>query len=189
MAVPQGKLRFHPRAIFVRLHRRLADLLQRGPGVRLHARPRFRTRLILQSHLQPGGYFEQIEMSVVPKSDDGTVTPDSIFELWGKTSLLLGDKFGKSLRTVDESKAGMEAAGFVNVVEHRWKLPIGGWAADKRYKEIGQYNRIHWEQGIEGWSLYLLTTLLHWSVEEVQVYLARVRQALKDRRIHAYQEV
>lgn len=128
-------------------------------------------------------------MSVVPKSDDGTVTPDSIFEQWGKTSLMLGDKFGKSLRTVDESKAGMEAAGFINVVEHRWKLPIGGWAADKRFKEIGQYNRIHWDQGIEGWSLYLLTTVLKWSLEEVQVYLAKMRQALRDRRIHAHQEV
>lgn len=106
-----------------------------------------------------------------------------------KISLLLGDKFGKSLRTVDEAKAGIEAAGFINVVEHRWKLPVGGWAADKRFKEIGQYNRIHWEQGIEGWSLYLLTTVLHWSIEEVQVYLAKVRAALKDRHIHAYQEM
>ena len=141
------------------------------------------------SQLQPGGYIEQLEMSVVPKSDDGTVTPDSILEQWGKISLELGDKFGKSLRTVDESKAGIEAAGFVNVVEHRWKLPIGGWAADKRFKELGQYNRINWDQGIEGWSLYLLTTVLKWSVEEVQVYLAKMRTALKDRRIHAYQEV
>jgi hypothetical protein len=141
------------------------------------------------SHLKPGGWFEQVEISVVPKSDDGTVEPDSIFEQWGKISLQLGDEFGKSLRTVDESRAGIEAAGFINVVEHRWKLPVGGWPADKRYKEIGQYNRISWEQGIEGWCMYLLTTVMKWSIEEVQVYLAKIRQALKDRRIHAYQEV
>lgn len=141
------------------------------------------------SHLQPGGWFEQLEMSVVPKSDDGTVTPDSIFDRWGKISLELGDKFGKSLRTADEAKAGIEAAGFINVVEHRWKLPIGGWPADKRFKELGLYNRINWEQGIEGWSIYLLTTLMKWSQDEVQVYLALMRQALRDRSIHAYQEV
>ena len=141
------------------------------------------------AHLQPGAYFEQVEMSVVPKSDDGTVEPDSIFDQWGKTSLLLGDKFGKSLRVVDESKGNMEAAGFVDVVEHRWKLPIGGWPAEKRFKEIGQYNRIHWDQGIEGWCIYLLTTVLRWSIEEVQIYLAKMRTALKDRKIHAYQEL
>ncbi|EOA84363.1 uncharacterized protein SETTUDRAFT_164523 [Exserohilum turcica Et28A] len=140
-------------------------------------------------HLQPGGFIEQLEMSVVPKSDDGTIAPDSILDKWGKISLDLGDRFGKSLRTADEAKAGIEAAGFVNVVEHRWKLPIGGWPADKRFKELGLYNRINWEQGIEGWSLYLLTTLLKWTPEEVQVYLALMRQALRDRRIHAYQEV
>ena len=128
-------------------------------------------------------------MSVVPKADDGTVLKDSIFEQWGKISLDLGDKFGKSLRTVDESKGGIEGAGFVNVVEHRWKVPIGGWAADKKFKEIGLYNRLHWEQGIEGWSIYLLTTVLEWSMDEVQVYLAKMRAALKDRGIHAYQEV
>ncbi|EUC47029.1 hypothetical protein COCMIDRAFT_91382 [Bipolaris oryzae ATCC 44560] len=140
-------------------------------------------------HLQPGGWFEQLEMSVVPKSDDGTVEPGSIFEKWGKISVELGDKFGKSLRTADEAKAGIEAAGFINVVEHRWKLPIGGWPADKRFKELGLYNRINWEQGIEGWSIYLLTTVMNWTIEEVQVYLALMRQALRDRRIHAYQEV
>ncbi|KAI8935072.1 hypothetical protein NX059_007667 [Plenodomus lindquistii] len=141
------------------------------------------------AHLVPGGYMEQFEISVVPMSDDGSVTPDSIMSQWGKISLELGEKFGKSLNTANEAKAGLEAAGFINVVEHRWKLPIGGWPADKRVKELGQWNRINWEQGIEGWCMYLLTTQLGWSVPEVQVYLAKMRAALKDRRIHAYQEV
>lgn len=128
-------------------------------------------------------------MGVVPMSDDGTVTDGSIFDQWGKISLQLGEKFGKSLKTVDEAKAGIEAAGFVNVVERRWKIPIGGWAADKKYKELGLYNRMHWEQGIEGWCLWLLTTVMNWSLDEVHVYLAKMRDALKDRNIHAYQEV
>ncbi|KAF3042616.1 hypothetical protein E8E11_008499 [Didymella keratinophila] len=81
-------------------------------------------------HLQPGAYLEQVEMGVVPKSDDGTVEPNSIFDQWGKTSLLLGEKFGKTLRVVDEAKGNMEVAGFVDVVEHRRKLSIGGWAAN-----------------------------------------------------------
>lgn len=174
--------------MFVRVCRRLASILPRSHEVG------FQKALVLlytnfYSHLKPGAYFEQIELSVVPKSDDGTVEPDSIFEQWGKISLELGDKFGKTLRVVDEMKDNLEAGGFVNVVEHRWKVPLGGWAANKRFKEIGQYNRICWDQGIEGWSLYLLTTVLKWSIEEVQVYLAKVRTALKDRKIHAYQEL
>ncbi|KAF2195905.1 S-adenosyl-L-methionine-dependent methyltransferase [Zopfia rhizophila CBS 207.26] len=140
-------------------------------------------------HMKPGGYIEQVEMSVVPKSDDGTVIEGSIFDQWGKISIDLGEAFGKSLRTVDESKDGIKAAGFVNVVEHRWKLPIGGWSKNDKLKHIGLFNRLHWEQGIEGWCLYLLTNYRNWSIEEVQVYLAKMRQALKDKKIHAYQEV
>jgi hypothetical protein len=77
-------------------------------------------------HLKPGGWFEQTEMSVVLKSDDGTVPPGSIFNKWGEVSLAAGDSFGKSLRTVDESRGGLIDAGFQGVTEHRFKLPIGG---------------------------------------------------------------
>ena len=77
-------------------------------------------------HLKPGGWFEQAEMSVVPKSDDGTVPPGSIFHKWGEVSLAAGDAFGKSLRTVDESKQGIIDAGFQDVREHRFKWPVGG---------------------------------------------------------------
>jgi hypothetical protein len=50
---------------------------------------------------------------VVPKSKDGS-TDGTIFEEWGKVSLQAGDAFGKTLRIVDEAKAKMIAAGFVD---------------------------------------------------------------------------
>jgi len=128
-------------------------------------------------------------MGVVPKSEDGTVGPESIFDQWGRVSLEAGDAFGKTLRCVDESKDGLLAVGFEDVTEHRYKLPIGGWARDKRLKEIGQYNRLHWEQGIEGWCMYLLTEYLGWSTEEVMVYLAKMRTMLRDKSVHAYQDM
>jgi hypothetical protein len=95
----------------------------------------------------------------VPKSDDGTVD-GSIFERFGKVSLETGDKFGKSLRTVDESAEYMRKAGFEDVVEKRFKVPIGPWAKDKAQKELGLYNRLQWEEGLEGWTMYLLTTVM-----------------------------
>ena len=57
-------------------------------------------------------------MSVVPTSDDGTVLPDSMFDQWGKTSLLLGDKFGKSLRVVDDLADSDFAVGGVGASRH-----------------------------------------------------------------------
>ncbi|KIX08874.1 uncharacterized protein Z518_03531 [Rhinocladiella mackenziei CBS 650.93] len=138
--------------------------------------------------LKPGGYVEQVEQSVVPKSYDGT-TDGTIFEEWGNVSLEAGDAFGKTLRIVDQSAQYMTRAGFESVTEQRFRCPVGGWAKDSRLKELGHYNRLQWEEGIEGWTMMLLTKILGWSREEVEVYLARMRSGLRNPRIHAYQEI
>lgn len=111
------------------------------------------------SHIKPGGWIEQLEQSVEPKSDDGT-TDGTIFEQWGKVSLEAGDAFGKTLRVVDEAKDGLIAAGFVDVVEKRFKCPVGPWAKNPHFKKLGKLNRVYCEEGIEGYSMLLLTKVL-----------------------------
>lgn len=122
----------------------------------------------------------------MPTSDDGTVKPDSIFAKWGAVSLEAGDAFGKTLRCWEESRPGLIDAGFDHVTEHKYKIPIGGWSKDQRLKEVGMYNRLHWEQGIEGWCMFLLTNYLHWRVEEVMVYVAEMRKMLRNKSVHGY---
>lgn len=113
----------------------------------------------MSRHLKPGGYLEQAEFSVVPKSQDGS-TDGTIFEKWGIVSLQAGDAFGKTLRIPEEAKDRMIAAGFVDVVERRFTVPIGPWAKDPHLKELGRYNRLYWEEGIQGWTIMLLTNIL-----------------------------
>ena len=96
---------------------------------------------------------------MAPRSSDGS-TDGTIFENWGQISWQAGDAFGKTLRIAEEAKDRMCQAGFVDVVEHRVKVPIGGWAKDPHLKQLGRYNRLHWEEGIEGWTMMLLTTIL-----------------------------
>lgn len=61
---------------------------------------------------------------------------------------------------IDEAADYMREAGFEDVTERRLPMPVGGWPKDKRLKELGKYNRLHWEEGIEGWCMYLLTHFL-----------------------------
>lgn len=96
---------------------------------------------------------------MVPTSYDGT-HEGTIFEEWGKVSLDAGDAFGKSLRIIDDAAGFMRGVGFEEVTERPLPMPIGGWPKDKRLKELGKFNRLHWEEGIEGWSMYLLTAYL-----------------------------
>ncbi|KAK2753717.1 hypothetical protein FQN55_000080 [Onygenales sp. PD_40] len=139
-------------------------------------------------HLKPGGYIDQLEISIKVKSDDGSVTEDHIFTRWAGIFYEAGDKFGKTFRVCEEAKENIEKAGFEDVTEARLKLPIGGWPIDEKLKSLGKWNLIHCEQGIEGWAMALLTRVMKWSYEEVQELVREMKVALRDRKLHGYIE-
>ena len=69
---------------------------------------------------------------------------------------------GKDANTTDTMRAKIESAGFVNLHEKVYKLPVGDWAKDPVLKEAGKFNKIQFEQGMEGVSAVLLSS---WDVE------------------------
>ncbi|KAF3049761.1 hypothetical protein E8E11_006652 [Didymella keratinophila] len=140
-------------------------------------------------NLAPGGYLHEVEMSIQFKSDDGTLTPDHILSQWSDIFHEASRRFGKSFYEVWNLSTYAKNVGFVDVVENVYKVPVNGWPADPRLKEIGRWNFLHCTQGAEGWGLFLLTKVMGWSVEEAQVFIAKFRNGLKERRVHAYFEV
>ncbi|KAL3462194.1 S-adenosyl-L-methionine-dependent methyltransferase [Aspergillus heterothallicus] len=81
-------------------------------------------------------YIEHWEQSVQAKSDNGT-TVGTVYEEWTELALCAGDAFGKTLRSVDETKGRITKAGFVDAVEKRFKCPLGPWASDPTLKKMG----------------------------------------------------
>jgi hypothetical protein len=71
-----------------------------------------------------------------------------------------GEIFGKTFRVAYKTKEWMEEAGFINVVEKKYKFPVGTWPADKRMKELGMWFRAYFEDGMEGYAMALLTRVL-----------------------------
>ena len=110
-------------------------------------------------HTKPGGYVEILEHSVQPRSDDDSVGPDHFYTRWGNTVVEMGEKRGKSFTAWKETKERLEKAGFVDLVETRMKWPINDWSSDPKMKEIGIWNRLRLDKGIEGYMLRLLTTV------------------------------
>jgi hypothetical protein len=53
-------------------------------------------------------------------------------------------------------------------------------------KELGAYQQANIIEGLDAFSLALMTRVLGWSSEEVTVLLADVRRELLDRKIHLY---
>lgn len=122
------------------------------------------------AHTKPGGHVEILEHSVWPVSDDDTVGEDSFFTLWGKTVVEMGKKFGKSFTIWEESRERMERAGFVDVVETKYKWPMNGWPSPehrthgddgeknwRKLRKIGIWNQLRLYNGVEGFMIRLLT--------------------------------
>jgi hypothetical protein len=96
------------------------------------------------------------------------------------------ENIGRPLTTCGRAKQMMEAVGFVDVVEIPFRWPINRWPREKKLKELGMWVQENFCSGLEAMSLALLTRGLGWTVDEVQVFTALVRNDMRDMRIHAW---
>uniref|UniRef100_A0A0D2XYS7 Methyltransferase n=1 Tax=Fusarium oxysporum (strain Fo5176) TaxID=660025 RepID=A0A0D2XYS7_FUSOF len=138
--------------------------------------------------LKPGGYIESHEALSRMDCDDGTITEKSAMHQWGKFFVEGGKKIGRSFTIVEDGvqRSAMEKAGFVNLVERDFKVPIGGWPKDPKMKEIGKYAQATLEQDIEGYVLFMANTVEGWTKEEVEVYISMLRRELRQGNMHPY---
>jgi hypothetical protein len=171
--ISKVEFRFYSRARTVRLHSRLAGVLPRGVWVG-PAPPTKRASLslIYRRHLKPGGWYEQVEYAVQFLADDGSIPKGHVLERWGDVFEEAGEKMGKTFNILDLQKQFLlDHDGFKNVTEQRYKMPVGPWSRDKKLKEVGRWHLLECYQGIEGWSIALLTRLM--GVSSGQTYFLR----------------
>lgn len=95
-------------------------------------------------------------------------------------------KGGRELTVGSRYKQWMIDAGFEDVHEITYKWPINQWPRDRKHKELGAWMLMNVLEGLQGFSLALMTRLLGMSKEEVEVFLVDVRKDIKDRTVHAY---
>ncbi|KAL7802244.1 S-adenosyl-L-methionine-dependent methyltransferase [Trichoderma aethiopicum] len=137
--------------------------------------------------LKPGGWVESLETSAIVRSDDGTVTETSALGQWGKFFLNGGKKIGRSFTVIEDEtqRKSIEAAGFVDIQEFNFKMPIGGWPKDPKLKELGQFAQMVLERDIEGYIVFMANTL-GWTREEILVYIGMLRREVRSKNFHAY---
>lgn len=85
------------------------------------------------------------------------------------------------------------------------KIPYGDWPKHPVYKDAGACNKLHYLNGVEGWSMWLLTKVSAavdgarvcangiqfgqpkpWSVEEVNAYVDRLKKDMNNPKYHLY---
>ncbi|KAI1401743.1 S-adenosyl-L-methionine-dependent methyltransferase [Hypoxylon fuscum] len=141
---------------------------------------------------KPGGWVQSCECDVHMCSDDGTIKENSVITtFWNPLWRDMAKVLGHSFQVLEErlQNTSFEAAGFVDIKEVNFKLPIGGWAKDRKLAEIGEYTLLTMINDLEGY------TLVPWNIvhgENAPGYgetLALLSKELKSKSIHKYMKV
>jgi hypothetical protein len=139
-------------------------------------------------HTKPGGWIEDLEFDIATRSD--RVPPDHVYHQWNGLFAECGERMGKTFKVHALMKQQIIDAGFVDVVETTWRVPIGGWSSDPKLKTIGMYTLMFLEESLEGFALYMLKEIMGWEFIEIQALVAKMRAGLRDwRRTLPYYEM
>ncbi|OHE94360.1 methyltransferase domain-containing protein [Colletotrichum orchidophilum] len=138
------------------------------------------------ANLKPGGWVEFQDYDINFVSEDRTLTEEHHAHRWGKLLIDALRKIGRDPCIGPLLEGWVKDTGFVNVVHQKFKMPIGPWAKDPYYKEIGMMNLIQMLDGLEAFSLRTFCGVHGWTREEVLVLLSQVRKELKTGSFHAH---
>jgi SAM-dependent methyltransferase len=137
-------------------------------------------------HLKPGGWLEMQEYETWAKSDDGTLENAKYLMEWQEKVDEAATLFGKKMNVAETHKQRLIDAGFVDVRDDVYKVPVGLWPKDPRQKEIGKYELLHMLDAVEPFTLALFTRVLGWSRERAEALMVGVRADFKNPRNHIY---
>lgn len=138
------------------------------------------------AHAKPGGWVEVSASYPTPKSDDGSLKPDASMLEMQRMFFEMGEKMGTEVDAPLRFKAGLKAAGFVDVVENVFKIPQGPWPKDKRLKKIGAFENYSLTMGLEAYMMRGYTSVMGGEPEELRVRLMKTYEELRDPGLHTY---
>ncbi|KAL2674169.1 hypothetical protein Neosp_012616 [[Neocosmospora] mangrovei] len=139
-------------------------------------------------HLRPGGWMECQELMGLLECDDETVTNANAFKRWCDDIVDASYAADRPLPVAANLKQWFKEAGFVDVEEKVYKLPVNGWPRNRRLKRLGELWHANIEEGLQALSYGLLHRFKNRTKEEIEVDLINVRRDLADERMHGYQK-
>lgn len=139
--------------------------------------------------LQPGGWIEIQDWDCMPYSADDSLTDKHALDIYHKTSIGRRNAAGYDCRPGPNLEKWVKEAGFVNIKARKLPLPIGAWPKDKTWKQIGVWNYLQFEAGMEGIAIGCLAKTpgeeKAWTMDEINVLVAQARADMKNPKVHA----
>ncbi|KAI9815829.1 MAG: hypothetical protein M1832_005243 [Thelocarpon impressellum] len=144
------------------------------------------------NHLKPGhGWFEGVEIDLTPRCDDETLKEHAAVRHWWYEMSKATQRVNKPLAYNPGTKDLLLDAGFTDVSEFIIRAPFNSWPQDPVQKDIGRWYNLGMTDsgGLESLSLGPLTRVAGWSVDQVKGVVREVQKEMKNKKIHAYNEI
>lgn len=140
-------------------------------------------------NLNPGGWIEQIEPDLEFRSDDNTLPSSSLLAGLHTLFYRLSKRIDRPLNTYYTMADSITKAGFVDLEELIYKLPVGTWPRQSLMREAGKLNEMQILKGFDGYVTHLLTKYGDpepWSLEDAKKYVDSITEEAKIRHWHKY---
>jgi hypothetical protein len=98
--------------------------------------------------LKPGGWMECVEPDIHVTSDFVQLPDDFPPKQWVTLFREVGQRSGMTFEPATQLKGWLEGAGFENVTEKIFRVPIGAWAEDSRERILGLWNQVRLSKGM-----------------------------------------
>ncbi|KAI0603109.1 S-adenosyl-L-methionine-dependent methyltransferase [Biscogniauxia sp. FL1348] len=139
----------------------------------------------IYDNLNPGGWAEFTEWIVILQSPDHSIDHTAFYK-WNRYIQKGMHKIGKSITYPLEYKNVLRKAGFSNITERKYAVPVNTWPPGKQLQRIGTMMTTNFLTIIEVLSLPIFTEILGWSRQAFESLLADVRKDVGDPRIHSF---
>ncbi|KAG6066582.1 hypothetical protein E4U16_000231 [Claviceps sp. LM84 group G4] len=133
----------------------------------------------------PGGWVQSVEYEVDFRSDDGTIELEPVLASYGDLFREAGKVLKRPFFVQEIQQQAFDDAGFIDKSVVRYKLPVGPWAKDRKFAEVGRFTREALESDLQGYTQMLWQSLQK-PEDEYHAWLATVRKAIRNPRVHSY---
>ncbi|KAI1355512.1 S-adenosyl-L-methionine-dependent methyltransferase [Xylaria sp. FL0043] len=135
-------------------------------------------------NLRPGAWVELQDVDGMVHCDDGSLPPDWPILVFTNLMVEAFARLGTKSHAAVFGGQYLAECGFVNIQHNTIKLPYGTWPRDERMRLIGLYYRTAAEQFLPAMGAIQLP-MLGWQPQEIEVFFARCRNAMRDPNVHA----
>lgn len=134
--------------------------------------------------MKPGGWIQCHEVLPVAYSEDGTAGPDHpLNTVYDMIDEHFGPVYGWNMRFTHEIPKVLEETGFINIQERRSQIPVGGWHAEVKMREMGLFCQSFTEDFIA--ALLAKHDVMGLTEDEAEEFWDKVVDTFNNSRIHA----